>query len=159
MPTVAHLRRDEQYRKSYQLSRTTSATYPHEDVSPPARLGHAICVVPLQCDRSRNTGSPVMPACWAVAAAGMGQTRNLSARVSALRNVRRCPDSRGGQITRNTVMRDLPTPDYHLGNMRGCLFIRVDWLGTNSGINLKAVAEDASLASVINPFITGCDDF
>lgn len=32
-------------------------------VSPPARPGHAICVVPLQCDRSRNTGSPVMPAC------------------------------------------------------------------------------------------------
>lgn len=43
--------------------------------------------------------------------------------------------------------------------MRGCLFIRVDWLGTNSVMNLKAVAEDASLASVINPFITGCDDF
>lgn len=32
-------------------------------VSPPARPGYAICVVPLQCDRSRNTGSPVMPAC------------------------------------------------------------------------------------------------
>lgn len=30
---------------------------------------------------------------------------------------------------------------------------------TNSVIILKAVAEDASLASVINPFITGCDDF
>jgi len=119
-------------------------------VAAPARPGRAICVVPLQCDRSRNTGSAVMPAC--------GRRRHGANPQSICES--ECPQKRPTpsrlQRRANYPERRDERPSYPRLPPREYARVPIQsGLATDSVINLRAVAEDASLASVINPFITG----